>query len=536
MQAELIFTGGPVLSAHNRWRPAEALAVGGGRILAFGSNAEVMHTSGPGTRVVNLEGRPLIPGLIDAHLHMIWYARSLDLLPISGLPDLGAVRSAVAKQARNLPPGTWVVGRGWDQDRWAERREPTRHDLDEISPEHPVLLVRNCGHVAVANSLALKLAGIDRSTPDPAGGQIDRDPATGEPNGLVRELAVGLIHRAIPEVSRERLATLLRQAVGEALSYGITQVHTDDLRSNLGFQEAESLFRSVSTPESLPFRFTQMIPVTRLDEAGELGVRTAAGDPWYRYGQVKIFADGSLGGRTAALLEPYADKPSTKGMYIHPREEFIELVSKAHALGNQVGCHSIGDAAAELFIDAVSEAQQRHWRPDHRHRMIHCQILNEELIQRMRANLMVGDIQPVFIKSDGYWFAERVGAERARTSYAWKRMQDHGIPLCGGSDCPVEPLNIWYGIYCAVTRRDLNGHPPGGWAPDQALSVAETLDMFTIGGSYATFEEKVKGSLQPGTWADLAILDRNPFTCDPLELKEMKVQATYVGGRLGYEA
>lgn len=537
MQAEWIFTGGPVLSPHLQWRPAGAVAVAAGRILAVGSEADVLHVAGPGTRVVQLEGRAVLPGLIDAHIHLLGYAISLDRLAVAGLGSLAAMREAVARECRGRPAGSWISGRGWDQDRWPERREPTRHDLDLVSPDHPVYLQRNCNHVAVVNSVALRLAGITRETPDPPGGQIDRDPRTGEPTGMLRENAQALVSRVMEPMSHERKRLLLRQAVAEALRYGITQVHTDDVDRQAGsFDLAEDLFRSVSGPEALPFRVTQMIPMGMLQEADERGVRTGTGDPWYRYGQVKLFADGSLGGRTAALLAPYADDPSTTGLYIWPQDEFIEQVVRAHRLGNQVGVHCIGDGAAGLFIDAVAAAQRLHPRRDHRHRMIHCQILSEVQMDQMLELGILADIQPVFLKSDGHWYADRVGPERARSSYAWRSLLDRGIALCGGSDCPIEPLNIWYGIYAAVTRQDLDGFPAGGWDPDQRLSVAQTLELYTTGASYATFEEYFKGSLQPGMAADLVITDRNPFTCDPTELKAVTPHLTMVGGRIGYQA
>lgn len=525
-----------MLSGHNGWKPVQAVAVAGGRVIAFGSDADVMNTAGPGTRVVKLEGRTVLPGLIDAHLHLLGYAMTLDKLAVDGMKSLEAVKRTVADRVAGRPAGEWIIGRGWDQDRWLEKREPTRHDLDQVSPDHPVYLQRNCHHVGVANTAALRLAGITKDTPDPEGGQIDRDPLTGEPTGMLREHAQGLILRVLPDMPHERRRELLRQAINEALSYGITQVHTDDVdRSAGGFDEAEDLFGMVG-PEGIPFRVTQMIPVGMLKEATERGIKTGSGTEWYRYGQVKIFADGSLGGRTAALLEPYTDDPSTKGLYMYSDGEFKALVAEAHRLGNQVGCHAIGDGAAQLFIDAVAEAERATPRPDSRHRLIHCQIMNEQQMDRMKTLGMVADIQPVFLKSDGYWFTERVGEKRARTSYAWRTLLEKGIPLCGGSDAPIEPLNIWFGVYAAVTRQDLNGYPAGGWQPEQKLSVAEALDMYTTGASYSTFEEGFKGALAPGMAADLVVVDRNPFTCDPSELKDVKALMTIVGGKVAYGA
>ncbi|MFZ5815540.1 MAG: amidohydrolase [Bacillota bacterium] len=536
MHAEVIYRGGPVYSGHLGWKPQEALATAGGRVLAIGTESEVMQRRGPQTRVVELEGRALLPGLIDAHLHILGYALTLDLLYVAGLPSLQAMRERVAAEAARRPAGEWIIGRGWDQDRWAERREPTKEDLDAVSPDHPVYLQRNCNHVAVVNSAALRAAGITRETPDPEGGKIDRDPVTGEPTGMLRETAQALIQRVIPQVDGPRRRQLLERAMREALSYGITQLHTDDCRYGGGLEAVRELFTSMVGPDRIPLRITQMILMEDVERAAAQGVKTGAGDEWFRWGQVKIFADGSLGGRTAALLEPYADDPSTRGIYIHPAEEFKALVAKAHALGNQVGAHCIGDGGAQLFIEAVAEAQRKHPRPDARHRMIHCQILNEGQMDRMVEEGIVGDIQPVFLKSDGYWFADRVGPERARTSYAWRSLLEKGVPLCGGSDCPIEPLNIWYGIYCAVTRKDLNGYPEGGWQPEQRLTVAEALDMYTTGASYSTFEEYFKGALAPGMAADLIVVDRDPFTCDPDELKDVQVLLTVVGGVVAHEA
>lgn len=535
MRATTIFIGGPVYAGVGGWRPAEALAVAGDRILEVGTRSAVWTTRGPGTRVIDLAGRAVVPGLADAHLHILGYALSLDQLALAGLPSLQAICDAVADASGRLAPGEWITGRGWDQDQLAERRLPSKEDLDAVSPAHPVCLHRNCGHIAVANSAALRLAGIDRGTADPPGGRIDRDPVSGEPTGILREKAVDLVARLIPPPSAARRRDALARALREALRYGLTQLQTDDCRYGGGLAETEALFRGLVGPDALPIRITQLIPAEQLEEAVERGARTGSGDPWYRYGPVKIFADGSLGGRTAALLEPYADDPSTRGIYIHEREAFIELVARAHRQGCQVGCHAIGDGAAALFLEAVAEAQRRYPRADARHRMIHCQVLSEPLMAQMAALGVVGDIQPVFLRNDGHWFVDRVGPVRAATSYAWRAMLQRGIPLCGGSDCPIEPLNPWFGVYCAVNRQDLSGYPEGGWQPGQRLTVAEALDLYTAGAAYANFEESFRGRLAPGMAADLAVLDRDPFRCDPAELKQIRSTFTMVGGIVAYE-
>jgi len=516
--------------------PETSLAVACGRVAAVGDEAVVKALHGPNTRVVDLAGRTVVPGLADAHLHILGYALSLDQLALAGSRSVAEIRAAVAAAARRLAPSEWIAGRGWDQDQLAERRLPTKLDLDEVSPHHPVFLQRTCNHIAVVNSAALRVAGIDRDTADPPGGRIDRDPVTGEPTGILRESAMDLVTRLIPPLTPARKRDLLARALREALWYGLTQLHTDDCQYAGGLEPTESIFRELVGPEAIPIRIIQAIQVDLLDDAAARGIRTGIGDEWFRWGHVKLFADGSLGARTAAMLEPYADDPATCGMYIYERDAFIDLVAEAHRLGNQVGCHAIGDGAAALFLDAVEESQRRHPRAGARHRMIHCQILSEPLMARMAALGVVGDIQPVFLNTDGHWFVDRVGPVRAATSYAWRSMQRHGVALSGGSDCPIEPLNPWFGVHCAVHRQDLSGFPPGGWQPEQRLTVAEALQLYTAGAAYAAFEESFRGRLVPGMAADLAVLDRDPFTCDPAELKDTRSTLTMVGGVVGYEA
>lgn len=536
MCASIIFIRGKVYTGEPGRPPETCLAVAGGRVAAVGDEAAVRALEGADTRVIDLEGRAVVPGLADAHLHILGYALSLDQLALAGAGSLGAIRAAVADAAGRRAPGEWIVGRGWDQDQLAERRLPSKQDLDEVSPVHPVFLQRTCNHIAVVNSAALRLAGIDRTTADPPGGRIDRDPATGEPTGILRENAMDLVTRLIPPLTPDRKRELLARALREALSYGLTQLHTDDCQYAGGLEPTEALFRELVGPEAIPIRIIQAIQVDLLAEAAARGIRTGCGDEWFRWGHVKLFADGSLGARTAALLEPYADDPSTTGIYIYEREAFIDLVAEAHRLGNQVGCHAIGDGAAALFLDAVAESQRRHPRADARHRMIHCQILSEPLMARMAELGVVGDIQPVFLNTDGRWFADRVGPERASTSYAWRSMQQRGIALCGGSDCPIEPLNPWFGVHIAVHRTDLSGFPAGGWQPGQRLTVAEAVHLYTAGPAYAAFEESFRGRLLPGMAADLAVLDRDPFTCDPAELKDVRAVLTLAGGVVAYEA
>lgn len=542
MKADLILAGGPVRAPATRWEPVEAVAVAGGRILAAGRRADLDHLAGPGTRRIDLGGGCLLPGLADSHLHVLSYGLSLRRLRLDGVRSLAAMVWAVGERAAALPPGAWVRGRGWDQERWHEGRWPHRRDLDAVAPDRPVFLQRACGHIGVANSAALRLAGVSAGTPDPADGAFDRDP-DGEPTGVMRESAQEWVARVVPPVTPAEQAAALDAAVRDLLSLGITQVDTDDVTAAGGAAQALALYGAALGPGAARLRATLLLRVAHLDDALAQGFRTGArlpaagaddGLPWLRWGPVKLFADGSLGGRTAALRAPYSDDPATHGIYMYPREEFIDLFGRIHALGLQTGVHAIGDGAAELVLDAVAAAQAAHPRLDHRHRLIHCQITGGDQLRRCRDLRAVADIQPVFLRTDGHWFGARVGPERAATSYAWGTLRRLGVSACGGSDAPIEPPNPLYGIYCAVTRRDLEGHPPGGWNPAEALRVTGALELFTAGAAYANFEEGWRGDLRPGMAADFTVLDRDPLAVAPAELKDLQAVLTVVGGEVAY--
>jgi predicted amidohydrolase YtcJ len=442
---------------------------------------------------------------------------------------------AVRKEAARRPRGGWIVGRGWDQERWPERRMPTRADLDAAAPGHPVWLVRVCGHVGAANSLALRLAGVGTATADPPGGAIDRGPG-GEPAGTLRERAMALVACSVPRPDAAERARLLERALRSCLALGITQVQTDDAGSAGGFEEALALYRGVAGPNGVPVRVTLMIPAGAFAGAHAAGVRTGWGDRWLRAGHVKVFADGSLGARTALLREPYADDPASRGIAVHPPGELAAIVRQVHGAGSQLGIHAIGDGASHLALDAIAAAQRERPRADHRHRLIHCQVTGPDTLRAYRAAGIVADVQPAFVGSDWPWVEGRLGSARAATSYAWGSLARLGVPCCGGSDCPIEPLDPMRGIACAVTRRDEDGRPPEGFLPGERLSVAQALGLVTDGAARATFEEGFRGALAPGLAGDVTVLDRDPFTVAPDELRGLRAVATIVDGRVVHEA
>ncbi|MEW6724851.1 MAG: amidohydrolase [Bacillota bacterium] len=514
---------------------SEAVAISGGKVVATGSTEQMEIMADRDTKRIDLEGRTVIPGLTDSHLHLLGYGLQLGRVDLAPVRSMDEFLARVAEVAGRLPVGRWVLGRGWDQDRLAEKRFPTRQDLDRVAPDHPVVLGRNCGHLYVANSLALKLAGVDRDTAAPPGGQIDRD-EQGEPTGVLRETAQGLIHRVVPPPDRAEKLQALRLAVQRALSFGLTSIHPDDVGLAGGWEEAEGLYRQLIVEEEIPLRVHLAVSISHLDELIEMGLATGAGDDWLRVGAAKIFADGSLGGRTAALSEPYSDDPSTAGIPIHPEEELNQLVARANEHGMQVQIHAIGDRAVEMSLNAIERALEAHPRVDHRHRLVHAQILREDLIKTMVRLKVLADVQPKFISSDLHWAGQRVGRERLTWSYCFRTMLEMGVGLAGGSDAPVEPLEPFLGIFAAVNRTDLDGQPKGGWTPGERVNINQAIRLFAEGGPYAAFEEHRRGALVPGRLADLVVLDSDPWRVDPAQLKEIRPLLTMVGGRIGFRS
>lgn len=532
--AETLYTGGTIRSPHDGWQPHSALATAGGRNLALGSREQVEALRGPGTRVVNLEGGTLLPGFTDAHLHLLRYGLFRTQVDLGGCRSLAEVLARLQAAAARQPAGTWILGHSWLHDQWPEGRMPNAADLDAVAPDHPVLLARGCLHIAVANSRALAAAGVGPGTPDPAGGQIDRLPGGG-PTGVLREQAIGLVQAVVPQPTPAQQEEALRLAAAELVRLGITQVQTDDMRDTGGPEGAVNLYRRVTGPDQVPLRVTLVIAYEYLQEIRLLGMGPRWGDEWLRTGHVKLFADGSLGGRTAALAAPYADDPTALGMLIHSPEELAARVSMIHRLGLQAGVHAIGDAAMEALLNAVAAAQAAN--PElqgRRHRAIHCQITNPRQIRRLKELGMVADIQPVFLHTDGHFYIERVGPDRAATAYAWASMAREGVAACAGSDAPVEHPNPLLGLHAAVTRRDRKGYPPEGWYPGERLTVGQALELYTRGAAYATFEEHLRGDLTPGKAADLVVLDRDPFAVAPEELADLQVVRTVTGGLDAY--
>lgn len=509
------FPGGPVVSA---------LAVAGDKVAAVGRDDDVLNLAGPGTRRVNLGGRVVLPGFTDGHLHLSWLGENLTRLDLSACRRLDELLARVQEWAGAAGPGRWVLGWGWHQDKLAERRPPGREELDRAAPDRPVLLVRACTHAAVANSAALRLAGISRETPDPPGGRIGRHPS-GEPSGLLEESAVDLVRRVIPAPSGEEREEQVLAACREAVRHGITSAHTNDTG-------CAQVYWRLYRRGLLPLRIYLDESKTPA-ELAHLECPTGWGNPWLRTGAVKFYADGAFGPRTAALREPYADDSPNSGMLLLSPGDLAAGVEAAHRAGRQVAIHALGDRAVEVAVEVLERANPPGGSP-WRDRIVHCGLMDPRLLVRIRQARLVVDAQPSFIPLEVDWIPGRVGPGRQRWTYAYGSLAREGVVVTAGSDAPVTPLNPFLGVYGAVCRQDTSGYPPGGWVPAERVSVVEALKMYTVNGAYASFSEDEKGSLTPGKLADLVVLFPDPFTSPPEDLVRVHVLATVVGGRVMY--
>jgi len=503
---------------------AEAIAVRDGRILAVGRSGDVLPTAGPGTRVVDLGGRAVIPGLIDAHLHLLSFALSLGRVDLAGASSLEEALARVRAGAAGLRPGEWVLGGGWDKNLWG--RLPHRRDLDAVAPANPVLLASKDYHSQWASSLALELAGVRPETASPPGGEILRDPATGELTGILQENAGRLVARAVPPPSPERCDAALLQALGIAASAGLTGLQT--------FEGPEVLaaLQRLRARGALDLRVCCHLRRESLADAARLGLRTGFGDEWLRLGHLKLFLDGALGSQTAYMLEPYSGSVS-RGIQVLTREELRELVGVAIEAGLAPAVHAIGDAANRLALDVFEETAPAWRRAGLRPRIEHVQLVDAADAGRLGRLGVVASMQPSHATSD--WpVAERHWAGRTGLAYAWRTLLDTGAVLAFGSDCPVEPIDPLPGLYAAVTRQTAAGQPAGGWHPEQRLTPTEALRAYTLGSACASGEESIKGSLAVGKLADFVVLSTDPLAGTPEAFLQAKVEATAVGGRVVY--
>ena len=537
-----LWTGGPYAGpgekpAPTRW--AEALAAANGRILAVGTDSKIRAFVGPNTRVVDLRSRFAMPGFIDDHVHFVDGSFQLLQVDLKLTPNEDEFVRRIGEKARSLPAGRWLLGGNWDEEAWPDAKLPTRSLIDPVTPRNPVYVDRYDGHAGLANSMALKLAGITRDTPDPKGGVIVRDPRSGEPTGVLKDAAQDRVQRVIPKPTEREFEEAIRAGLAEARRVGVTSVEdiASDSTPNGNITGEIRLLRRAEAEGWLTCRFYEITPIADWRLLADGGLSHATGSDWLQLGAVKAFADGSLGSRTAWFFEPYADDPSNHGLpqsLMSPPAKMEEAVRGADTAGIQLAVHAIGDRAVAEMLDLYSRAGGSE-APGRRFRIEHAQHVRPEDFRRFGQLGIIASMQPYHAIDDGRWAEKRIGRARARSSYAWKSMLDAGAPLAFGTDWPVAPLNPLLGVYAAVTRATLDGRHAEGWFPEQRLTVDEALRAYTQGSAYAAFAERDKGTLEPGKLADVVVLSDDPFKIAPEKIRDVKAVMTIIGGRTVYE-
>ncbi len=530
VMAETIIINGKIFTGMDNPVWVEALAIQEEKINAIGTNQEISSLKGPETRVIDLKGQLVLPGFNDAHLHMAdggFYLLGIDLRPAKDPHDFSQL---IKTYSDTLPVGAWITDGNWDHENWPVKKFPHKSLIDSITPNHPVLVQRLDGHIALANSLALKLAGVDKNTPNPQGGEIEHDELTGELTGILKDNAIYLVSRVIPTTTMARRREALETAIQHALSLGVTSIQDNTSRDDF------IIYQQLRRENKLPIRINAWMSVDKWETISQIGISAPFGDDYLRLGTIKLFADGSLGAGTALFFEPYDDDPSTRGIPIYSMEELTELVLRIDSSGFQIACHAIGDQAVHWLLNAYEKAQTTNpWRTNRRHRIEHAQSVTAADLPRFRDLGVIASIQPSHAIDDMRWAEKRIG-ERHWEAYRCASFFKAGVHLAFGTDWFVEPLNPLLGIYAAVTREAPEGGPVGGWHPQEKLSLEQAIRAYTQGPAYAEMQEYHKGTLVPGQLADLIVLDHDIFKTHPQQWLETKVVLTMVGGRVVYQA
>jgi predicted amidohydrolase YtcJ len=514
----------------NAARPwAEAVAVRGERITSVGTTAEMRLLAGPGTKLVDLGGALVLPGFIDSHTHFLAGGFALKTVQLRDAANRGEFVARIAAKAREIGPGRWVLTGDWDHQSFDPVELPRRDWIDAVTPDNPVFVNRFDGHMALANGRALALAGITRDTPVPLGGEIEKDPATGEPTGILKDTAMDLVYAKVPEPSFDEKLAAAEAAVRHAAANGVTSVH--EMADAASFEVFQELLRR----GRLTTRVYLYVPITEVGTVAALRVRSPFGGPYLKLAGLKGFMDGSLGSATAYFFEPYTDEPGTSGLlngHMFPEGIMEKRILEADRAGLQLAIHAIGDRANSLLLDMYEKAVATNGPRDRRWRVEHAQHLRPADIARFGKLGLVAAVQPYHAIDDGRWAETKIGPERVKTTYAFESLRKAGAVLAFGSDWTVAPLEPILGIYAAVTRRTLDGANPGGWVPGEKVSVEEAVRAYTVNGAWVEFAEASKGTIETGKLADLVVLDRDIFAIPPEGIGEARVRLTVFDGRV----
>lgn len=527
--ADVVYLNGNLWTVDSVLPRAQGLAVAGDRILLVGSDEQIRGTIGPNTQKVDLEGRFVLPGFIDNHSHFLSGGFQLQSVDLRHARDESEFTRLIKERVERLP-GRWITGGNWDHDSWPDGELPTRELIDRFTPSTPVFVSRYDGHMALANSAVLEMAGITRDTPDPPGGHIVKDPETGEPTGILKDAAMAPVWTLIPSPTEDELIDAARLALEEARRVGLTSIQ------DISGAEHVTVYQKLKEQGALTARMYCRLPLWRWKELADRTVRAATGDEWIRVGSLKAFADGSLGSSTALFFEPYLSDPSTRGLPsdIVASGDLERWALAADSAGLQLSIHAIGDSANSLLLDLFERIVRRNRGWDRRLRIEHAQHIDPKDFERFARLGVIASVQPYHAIDDGRWAETRIGLERCKTTYPFKTFLNQGVRMCFGSDWTVAPLDPLLGVFAAVTRRTTDGRNPDGWIPDQKISVEEAIRAYTIEGAYAAYEEKEKGSLSPGKLADFVVLSHDLLEIDPAKIRDVQVEMTVVGGRMVY--
>ncbi len=531
--ADLVITNAKVWTADKTQPLAQAVAVLGDRIVAVGSNSDVEPWRGPRTQVIDAGGKLLLPGFNDAHVHFVSGGMQLDNVQLNDATSKEEFARLIGERAKKTPKGEWIQGGNWDETKWNPPVIPTKDLIDKLTADTPVFVSRYDGHMVLANSVALRLAGITAQTPDPPGGIIVRD-EHGDPTGALKDAAMDLAAQAIPPLSHDQRLHAVKRALAHAASLGVTSVQ----HMNPDYADI-TVYNELLDRGELTARIYAAPLITGVDDQVKIGIRRAFGGPLLRIGAVKAYADGSLGSRTAYFYEPYVDQPNGRGLLsdeMHPISLMRDRMLKADAVGLQICAHAIGDEGISTILDLYSELVNEHGESDRRFRIEHAQHMAAKDFDRFAQLHVIASVQPYHAIDDGRFAEARIGNDRASRTYAFRTFLDHGVRLAFGTDWEVAPLDPMLTIYAAVTRATLDGKNPGGWFPEQKLTVVEAVEAYTMGSAFAEFQEKEKGSIMPGKLADMALVSQDIFSIEPEQIRDTKVLKTFVGGKLVWDA
>jgi predicted amidohydrolase YtcJ len=534
--ADLVLRNGQIWTVNRKQPRAEALAILGDRLLAVGSDADVKPLIGPRTQVIDLKQRRAVPGFHDSHVHLLSSGMRLSQVQLKDARDEADFGRRLRDFDRKLPPGRWILGGDWDHDRAFAGKLPTAEMVDKYVPDRPVFMRRYDGHMALVNTRALKLAGITAATPDPSGGVIVRKPGGKEPSGVLRDTAMGLVAQHVPRPSEEEILSAVRAALDEARKLGVTSVQDMDGSDPATRRTLLRVLQRLARQGTLTLRVRLYFPLRGYRSLADVGVQVGFGDVWVTIGSLKDFIDGSLGSSTAKMYAPYENEPGSTGIFLRPLSRLRDDVEAADRAGLGVAIHAIGDRGNAELLDIFAEVRKKNGPRDRRFRIEHAQHLRPQDIRRFAELDVIASVQPFHAIDDGRWAEGRIGKKRCATSYVLRGLLDAGAKVAFGTDWAVAPLNPLLTIDAAVNRRTLDGKHPGGWFPEQRIRVDEAVEAYTLTSAYAAFQEKDRGSLEPGKLADLVVLSRDIL--DPAErdhIAETEVLLTVVGGRIAYE-